>query len=117
MAMMTIGGVNIPLTLDGGIGSQMDDLSDRGRSISGSLLITQLSSTAGDRKETLSCQTRAMTTAEVNTLVSALDASAIVAVTGDIGAANMAARIIGINPVTLPGPTRHWVVSFELSES
>lgn len=117
MAMMTIAGVDVRLSLASGVGSSIEDLSDRARSVAGSLLITQLSGTAGAAKETLRCQTVPLSTADRDTLVTALRSAAIHAVTGDIGARNAAAVITSINPVTLPGPTRRWVVSFDLIDS
>lgn len=118
MAMLEIGPGSLPVlvSINGGLASRIENLDDVGRAIGGGLLITQLTSTAGARKDTLSCTTIPLDDTAKDALVTALTASAIIAVAGDIGARNAAARITGVNPAGLPG-ARRWIVTFDLIEA
>lgn len=117
MPMMTIGGINVPLAIANGMGGTVEDLSDRARAISGDLLITQLSGTVGDFKSVFACQTIPMDVTARDALLTALRSAAVLAVTGDVPVTSASAVVTAINPVTLPGPTRRWVVSFQLIEN
>lgn len=116
--MIAIDGLTVLVALNGGLNSRVEDLSDRERSVTGSLLITQLSSTAAAVKKNLSCTTVPLTTADRDTLLAKLVSAATLPITGDIGSFTASAVITADRqPVTLPGPTRRWTVSFELIES
>lgn len=114
MAMLVIDGLTVNVALNGGLASRVEDLTDRARSIAGTLLITQLSGTVAASKDNLSCTTVPLTTTDLDTLLTKLRSAAILPVTGDIGARDVSAIITAITPMTVAGLERRWVVSFEL---
>jgi hypothetical protein len=117
MAMLVIDGLTVNCSINGGIGSRVESLEDIDRSIAGSILRTQMSSTALASKEILSCRTIPLTTADRNTLVTKLQSAATLPVTGDIGPRTVAAVITSKTPMTVAGGVRRWIVSFDLIEA
>lgn len=104
MALLTIDGLTVNCTLSGGVSSRVEALEDMARSIAGTLLRTQLSSTALASKETLTCTTIPYSTADRDTLITKLESAATLSIAGDIGARACAAVVTSIQPMLLPTP-------------
>lgn len=115
MAMLVIDGLTVKATVNGGIAGRIADLSDRGRAISGHLLVTQLHSGTNDYKETLSCATAPLESDDAAALITKLKSAATLPITGEVGSFTAAAVYTGRTPIKAGGGVR-WVVNFDLIE-
>jgi hypothetical protein len=123
-------GVTIPVFVDGGLDRNIEQMEDVGRSVGGTLLITQTGSTAGAFKEMVSCRTPPLTEAAATTAIAALRAAALLHVAIDTNTqlpADTPMRsglttfmvhpvIKSITPITAGG-NRRWVITFDLLEN
>lgn len=116
MAMIVVEGTTVLCSIDGGIANRVENLEEIERSIAGTLLRTQMSSTAGASKQNVTCRTIPYSTADRDTLIGVLQGAALLTITGDIGSFEAAAVINAIMPVTFSGGVRKWVITFDLVE-
>jgi hypothetical protein len=122
MAVLEVaGGQPVQVTINNGLARNFEELTDIGRSISGGLLLTQLASSAGSKKQTTSCTTIPLTLADVNALIASLESAATVGVTFDGAGFHSAHAVIrSLTPVTTPSDPvtlRRWILTFDLIEN